>query len=172
MSMLKKQALLLAATSHAAEVSRLKQSLARAQEELGRVRKQLEDKQGAATEVETLKAALAEAEKRAADEQSVREKHEARVGEVQQELQDAVKKCESLERKIADQARKMPGLKPRAPPRKSKRPRKLRREHLWICRAALLMLRNYSVPKRGAQRRSCFGRNTLRQNIRCPLAIS
>ena len=46
MSMLKKQALLLAATSHAAEVSRLKQSLARAQEELGRVRKQLEDKQG------------------------------------------------------------------------------------------------------------------------------
>ena len=31
------------------------------------------------------------------------EKHEARVREVQQELQDAVKKCESLERKNADQ---------------------------------------------------------------------
>src|SRR3989337_4513311 len=58
---------------------------------------------GAATEVEALKKALAEAQKRAAEEQSVREKHEARVGEVQQELQDAVKKCESLEHKITDQ---------------------------------------------------------------------
>jgi hypothetical protein len=42
----KKQALLLAVTSHAAEVSGLKQSLERAEEELGRVKKQLEDKQG------------------------------------------------------------------------------------------------------------------------------
>src|SRR3989337_883279 len=58
---------------------------------------------GAATEVEALKKALAEAQKRATEEQSVREKHEARVGEVQQELQDAVKKCKSLERKITDQ---------------------------------------------------------------------
>ena len=41
---------------------------------------------GAATEVETLKEALAEAEERAAKEQAVRKKHEARVGEVQQEL--------------------------------------------------------------------------------------
>jgi hypothetical protein len=38
---------------------------------------------GAATEVEALKKALAEAQKRAAEEQSIREKHEARVGEVQ-----------------------------------------------------------------------------------------
>ena len=53
--------------------------------------------------METLKNALAEAQKRAAKEQAAREKHEARVGEVQQELQDAVKKCESLERKFADQ---------------------------------------------------------------------
>ena len=37
----------------------------------------------AATEVESLKNALAEAQKRAAKEQSTREKHEARVGEVQ-----------------------------------------------------------------------------------------
>ena len=36
-------------------------------------------------------------------EQATREKHEARVGEVQQELQDAVQKCESLEHNIADQ---------------------------------------------------------------------
>ena len=41
-----KQASLLAATSHAAEVSGLKQRLERAKEELGQARKQLEDKQG------------------------------------------------------------------------------------------------------------------------------
>ena len=38
---------------------------------------------GAATEVEALKKALAEAEERAAKEQAAREKHEARVVEVQ-----------------------------------------------------------------------------------------
>ena len=53
--------------------------------------------------METLKKSLAEAQERVAKEQAAREKHEARVGEVQQELQDAVKKCESLERKITDQ---------------------------------------------------------------------
>ena len=53
--------------------------------------------------MESLKNALAEAQKRASKEQAAREKHEASVGELQQELQDAVKKCESLERKIADQ---------------------------------------------------------------------
>ena len=45
-----------------------------------------------------LKKALAEAEDKAAKEHAAREKHEARVSEVQQELQDAVKKYESLER--------------------------------------------------------------------------
>ena len=49
------------------------------------------------TKVEALKKALAEAEKKAAKEQAAREKHEARVIEVQQELQDAVKKYETLE---------------------------------------------------------------------------
>ena len=58
---------------------------------------------GASTEVETLKKALADAEERAAKEQAARKKHEARVGEVQQELQDALKKYESLERQHADQ---------------------------------------------------------------------
>ena len=53
--------------------------------------------------METLRKALAEARERAAKEQAAHEKHEARVGEVQQELQDAVKKCESFERNIADQ---------------------------------------------------------------------
>ena len=53
--------------------------------------------------METLKKALAEAEEKAAKEKAVRVKHEARVSEVQQELQDAMKKCESLEHKLADQ---------------------------------------------------------------------
>ena len=41
-----KQVSLLAATSHAAEVSGLKQRLEEAEEELGQERKQLEEKQG------------------------------------------------------------------------------------------------------------------------------
>ena len=57
--------------------------------------------------METLKKALAEAQERVAKEQAAHEKHEARVGEVQQELQDAVKKCESLERKNAEQESKL-----------------------------------------------------------------
>ena len=72
MSYVNKQASLLAATSHAAEV-------------------------------ETLKKALAEAKKKTAKERAVRGKHEARVCEVQQELQDTVKKCESLEHNLMDQ---------------------------------------------------------------------
>ena len=53
---------------------------------------------GAATEVEVLKWALAQAEEKAAKEKAGRKKHEAWIDEVQQGLQDAVKKCESLER--------------------------------------------------------------------------
>ena len=53
--------------------------------------------------METLRKALAEAQERASKEQAAREKHEARVGEVQQELQDAVKKCESLGCNVAEQ---------------------------------------------------------------------
>ena len=41
---------------------------------------------GATTEVVTLKQALSEADKRAATERTEREKFEAQVGEVQQEL--------------------------------------------------------------------------------------
>ena len=51
-----------------------------------------------------LKKALAEAEDKVAKECAAREKHEARVSEVQQELQDAVKKYESLERDSKTQA--------------------------------------------------------------------
>ena len=46
----------------------------------------------------TLKKVLTEAEDKAAKERAEREKQEARVDEVQQELQDFVKKYESLER--------------------------------------------------------------------------
>ena len=52
---------------------------------------------GATSEVATLKEALVEAEKRAATERTEREKHEAQVGEVRQELQALMKKHESLE---------------------------------------------------------------------------
>ena len=45
-----------------------------------------------------LKKALAEADNKAAKEHAAREKHEAWVSEVHQELQDANKKYESLER--------------------------------------------------------------------------
>ena len=51
---------------------------------------------GATTEVEALKTALAKAEERAVKEQAARKKLKARLNEVQQELQDAVKKYETL----------------------------------------------------------------------------
>ena len=46
----------------------------------------------ATTEVEALRKALAEAEGKAVKEQAARKKLKARVNEVQQELQDAVRK--------------------------------------------------------------------------------
>ena len=48
-------------------------------------------------EVATLKQALSQAEEKAAQEHTERERHEARVGEVQQELQALVTKHEALE---------------------------------------------------------------------------
>ena len=54
-------------------------------------------------DVEALKSALAAANKEADKERAARQKHEARLDEVQQELTDAIKKCESLERKVSDQ---------------------------------------------------------------------
>ena len=52
---------------------------------------------GANAEIEALKKALAEADKKATAEQALREMHEARVIEAEQELQEAVKKSETLE---------------------------------------------------------------------------
>ena len=51
---------------------------------------------GDTTEVETLRKALSEAEDKAAKEHVEREKQEAQVGEVQQELEALAKKHESL----------------------------------------------------------------------------
>ena len=52
---------------------------------------------GATSEVATLKQVLVKAEKRAATERTEREKYEAEVGKVRQELQALMKKHESLE---------------------------------------------------------------------------
>ena len=51
---------------------------------------------GAMTKVEALRKALAEAEEKAAVEQALREKHEARVIEAEQKLQESMKKCGTL----------------------------------------------------------------------------
>ena len=56
-----------------------------------------------ASEVETLKSALAEAKEEAEEARATRLKQESRVEEVQQELKDAIGKCESLERKSSEQ---------------------------------------------------------------------
>ena len=52
---------------------------------------------GATTEVATLKQALSEAENKVAKEHTERERYEAEVGKVRQELQVLMKKHESLE---------------------------------------------------------------------------
>ena len=54
----------------------------------------------AATQVASLKKALSEAEHKTASELKERKKKEARVGEVQEELQELGKKLESAEREI------------------------------------------------------------------------
>ena len=55
---------------------------------------------GATSEIEALKRVVAEAEKRAATEQALCEKHEARVIEAVRELQEAGMKCETLEQSL------------------------------------------------------------------------
>ena len=54
------------------------------------------------TEVEALKRAVAEAEKKAATKRTLHEKHEARVIKVEQELEEAVSKCETLEQHLTE----------------------------------------------------------------------
>ena len=57
---------------------------------------------GAMNEVATLKEVVSKAESNAAAERTEREKQEARVAEVRQELQALVEKHESLERDFED----------------------------------------------------------------------
>src|SRR3954467_1272785 len=59
---------------------------------------------GAVTEVATLRQALAEAEKKAAEERTEREKLGGQYGEVQQKLQALMEKHEGLERDAKTQA--------------------------------------------------------------------
>ena len=56
---------------------------------------------GTNAEIEALKKDVAEADKKAAAEQALREKHEARVIEAERELQEAVKKSETLEQSLS-----------------------------------------------------------------------
>ena len=56
---------------------------------------------GANAEIEALKKVVALAEKKAAVEQALSEKHEARVIEAERELQEAVQKSETLEQSLS-----------------------------------------------------------------------
>ena len=85
---------------------------------------------GATTEVATLKQALSKDENKAAQEHIEPKKQEARVGEVQQELQALVTKYEALELDsktreselaAALESAKMPRLKPKRPSRRLRR---------------------------------------------------
>ena len=85
---------------------------------------------GIVTEVEALKKAVAEAEEKAAAEQALREKHEARVIKAEQELQEAVRKCETLEQSLTEKESELAKARqatsdargePKAPCRGSKR---------------------------------------------------
>ena len=62
---------------------------------------------GASAKIEALKKAVAEPDKKAATEQDLREKHKARVIEAERELQEAVKKSESLEQSLAGKESKL-----------------------------------------------------------------
>ena len=98
------------------------------------------------TEVEALKKAVAEAEKKATTEQALRQKYEARAIKVEQELQEAVKKCETLEQSLtekeseltkAHQATSDARGKPKAPCRGSKRRGRSQRVRLFPCKASI-----------------------------------
>ena len=62
------------------------------------------------TEVEDLKKAVAVAEKKATTEQALREKHKARVIKAEQELQEAVRKCETLVQSLMEKESKLTKL--------------------------------------------------------------
>ena len=98
------------------------------------------------TEVEALKRAVAEAKKKAATERTLHEKHEARVIKAEQELQEAVSKCETLEQSLTEKESELTKArqatsdargKPKAPCRGSKRRGRSRRVRLFLCKARI-----------------------------------
>nr|XP_040258366.1 uncharacterized abhydrolase domain-containing protein DDB_G0269086-like [Aegilops tauschii subsp. strangulata] len=115
------KASLLVATAQAAEVSELNWKLKLADEEIDRVNKRFDDTQVGAAEVQTLKGALAQAQKEAKankaaaekaaaelrTEQAARRQHKAQVAEVEQELKEAILKCEGLEQKASAKSSKL-----------------------------------------------------------------
>ena len=62
---------------------------------------------GVTDEIEALKKVVAEVERKAAAEQVLRENHESRVIEAVRELQEAVKKCETLEQSLTEKESKL-----------------------------------------------------------------
>ena len=101
---------------------------------------------GAATEVEALKKALAEAEGKAVEQQAAQKKLESRVKEVRQEVQDAVIKCETLEHDASTQGAELTRARqstetarnePRPLSRRSRRPRRSRRVRPLRCKASM-----------------------------------
>ena len=71
-----------------------------------------------------LKKALADAEDKAAKERASRERHEARVGEAQQELQSVIERFESLERNYKAQESKIGQGPPESAGCMSRRPKR------------------------------------------------
>ncbi|XP_073352033.1 uncharacterized protein [Aegilops tauschii subsp. strangulata] len=106
------QASSVAAAANAATLEEMDRKLKISDKELDLVNKRLDEAQAAAAEIEGLREALKKAEaeataKKMATEKAVAElekaklaaeQHEARVTEVQVELQDAAKKLEALEK--------------------------------------------------------------------------
>ena len=156
------------------------------------------DLPGATTEVATLREALSEAEDKAAKERIEREKQEARVGEVQQELEALAKKHESLEldsktqeselvqalesvRSAKAEAHKaLQGIdavkKIAAGKAFIMQSKHVKETFLLLTRvrsspgafAGLRMPRSSTVPRRGARRRSCSGLSILGPNTQYP----
>ena len=149
----------------------------------------------------TLKKALSEAEHKAALELKERKKQEARVGEVQEELQELGKKFESVEHELkekeAELAKALVSIKDaKAEAEKAQQEIQEAKKiaackkffmqskhveeaffylpesgalqgHTQICHAAYQMMRSSTMPRRGAQWRSCSGPSMLVPNTHC-----
>ena len=96
---------------------------------------------GAMTEVEALRKAVVEAEEKADAEQALHEKHKARVIEAEQEVQESVKKCKTLEQSLTEKESELARAhqatcdaqgEPKAPCRRSKRRGRSQRVRLFF----------------------------------------